>query len=111
MTPFLHHSSFIFQAPLPKYEDPVLSSQPPSKQISERKLLLPIISEGYASTNFQGGPNDSSKNKKEQDEEVGNGSKEREGDEESGKKNKCQLIALLVRGGGLFIKKVFTRPT
>ena len=27
----------------------------PTTQISERKLLMPIISEGYASTKFQGG--------------------------------------------------------
>ena len=34
---------------------PQSRQQLPSAQISERKLLMPIISEGYASTKFQGG--------------------------------------------------------
>jgi len=36
-------------------EQPRWPQQLPSQQISERKLLMPIISEGYASTKIQGG--------------------------------------------------------
>ncbi|TRY80238.1 hypothetical protein TCAL_12371 [Tigriopus californicus] len=45
------------QAPL-NYQNGQLEEgilEPPKQEVAKRKLLLPIISEGYASTNFQGG--------------------------------------------------------
>lgn len=46
--------------------------EPPKQEVAKRKLLLPIISEGYASTNFQGGS--SSKDKDTSKKENSKGS-------------------------------------
>ena len=42
----------------------------PEAQLSNRKLMMPIISEGYASTNIQGGRRNSNDDKEEEEQKV-----------------------------------------